>query len=225
MREAGEPHRQQRNEALTAGEHLGVVAVLARAARRRRPPTRGRGIRTQRASSATPATGRRLGAPNLARGHGRHALQQPGGPAPGTTGTVAPDGNRPVTDDAASDAAMPAATVVLLRDTPDGVETLMLRRDTELAFAGGAWVFPGGRIDPEDYPGGVAARRPRRGVRGGPERRRARSDGGGGPHGRPGRARVVRALDAADGFGHATAVRDLVLRRPCAQRRRDGRRR
>ena len=31
----------------------------------------------------------------------------------------------------------------------------MLRRDTELAFAGGAWVFPGGRIDPEDYPGGV----------------------------------------------------------------------
>ena len=50
--------------------------------------------------------------------------------------------------------AMPAATVVLLRDTPDGVETLMLRRDSKLAFAGGAWVFPGGRIDPEDYPGG-----------------------------------------------------------------------
>jgi 8-oxo-dGTP pyrophosphatase MutT (NUDIX family) len=51
--------------------------------------------------------------------------------------------------------AIPAATVVLLRDGPDGVETLMLRRDSRLAFAGGAWVFPGGRIDPEDYPGGL----------------------------------------------------------------------
>jgi 8-oxo-dGTP pyrophosphatase MutT (NUDIX family) len=50
--------------------------------------------------------------------------------------------------------AIPAATVVLLRDGDDGVETLMLRRDSKLAFAGGAWVFPGGRIDPEDYPGG-----------------------------------------------------------------------
>jgi 8-oxo-dGTP pyrophosphatase MutT (NUDIX family) len=49
--------------------------------------------------------------------------------------------------------AVPAATVVLLRDTPNGIETLMLRRDTDLAFAGGAWVFPGGRVDPEDYPG------------------------------------------------------------------------
>ena len=53
--------------------------------------------------------------------------------------------------------AIPAATVVLLRDGADGVETLMLRRDSKLAFAGGAWVFPGGRIDPEDYPDGVAA--------------------------------------------------------------------
>ena len=51
--------------------------------------------------------------------------------------------------------AIPAATVVLLRDGADGVETLMLRRDSKLAFAGGAWVFPGGRIDPEDYPGGT----------------------------------------------------------------------
>jgi 8-oxo-dGTP pyrophosphatase MutT (NUDIX family) len=51
--------------------------------------------------------------------------------------------------------AIPAATVVLLRDGPDGLETLMLRRNSKLAFAGGAWVFPGGRIDPEDYPGGA----------------------------------------------------------------------
>jgi 8-oxo-dGTP pyrophosphatase MutT (NUDIX family) len=53
--------------------------------------------------------------------------------------------------------AIPAATVVLLRDGRDGVETLMLRRDSKLAFAGGAWVFPGGRIDPEDYPDGAVS--------------------------------------------------------------------
>ena len=47
--------------------------------------------------------------------------------------------------------AIPAATVVLLRDGADGVETLMLRRNSKLAFAGGMWVWPGGRIDPDDY--------------------------------------------------------------------------
>jgi 8-oxo-dGTP pyrophosphatase MutT (NUDIX family) len=52
--------------------------------------------------------------------------------------------------------ATPAATVVLLRDAPDGLETLMLRRNSRLAFAGGAWVFPGGRIDPEDFSDGFA---------------------------------------------------------------------
>ena len=45
--------------------------------------------------------------------------------------------------------AIPAATVVLLRDAPDGLETLMLHRDSQVAF-GGMWVFPGGRIDPGD---------------------------------------------------------------------------
>lgn len=44
-----------------------------------------------------------------------------------------------------------AATVILLRDTERGLETLMLRRDSRLAFAGGMWVFPGGRVDPEDF--------------------------------------------------------------------------
>jgi 8-oxo-dGTP pyrophosphatase MutT (NUDIX family) len=48
--------------------------------------------------------------------------------------------------------AVPAATVILLRDGPAGLETLMLRRDSRLAFAGGMWVFPGGRVDPGDYP-------------------------------------------------------------------------
>lgn len=47
-------------------------------------------------------------------------------------------------------AAVPAATVVPLRDGPDGLETLLLLRATKLSFAGGMWVWPGGRIDPAD---------------------------------------------------------------------------
>jgi 8-oxo-dGTP pyrophosphatase MutT (NUDIX family) len=46
---------------------------------------------------------------------------------------------------------IPAATVVLLRDGDEGVEALMLRRNSKLEFAGGMWVFPGGRIDTADY--------------------------------------------------------------------------
>jgi len=37
--------------------------------------------------------------------------------------------------------------VVLLRETKAGVETLLLRRHTAVQFAGGMWVFPGGRVD------------------------------------------------------------------------------
>jgi 8-oxo-dGTP pyrophosphatase MutT (NUDIX family) len=45
----------------------------------------------------------------------------------------------------------PAATVVLMRDCGEGVEVLLVRRSSGLDFLGGAWVFPGGRIDPDDY--------------------------------------------------------------------------
>jgi 8-oxo-dGTP pyrophosphatase MutT (NUDIX family) len=44
----------------------------------------------------------------------------------------------------------PASTVVLLRDGSNGLETLLLKRNKALMFAGGLWVFPGGAIDPED---------------------------------------------------------------------------
>ena len=47
--------------------------------------------------------------------------------------------------------AAPAATVVLLRDADTGLEVLLERRSSNLKFHGGAWVFPGGRIDPDDY--------------------------------------------------------------------------
>jgi len=46
-----------------------------------------------------------------------------------------------------------AASVVLLRDKPGGIEVLMLRRNRALKSFGGAWVFPGGRVDPDDAPG------------------------------------------------------------------------
>lgn len=45
--------------------------------------------------------------------------------------------------------AIPAATVVLLRNAP-ALEVLMLHRTSQGAF-GGMWVFPGGRIDRDDY--------------------------------------------------------------------------
>src|SRR5437867_10141914 len=50
--------------------------------------------------------------------------------------------------------AHPAATVVLLRDGEGACEVLLVRRNAQLAFHGGAWVFPGGRIDAEDYEAG-----------------------------------------------------------------------
>ncbi|MDT4925442.1 MAG: hypothetical protein QOG01_3155 [Pseudonocardiales bacterium] len=43
-----------------------------------------------------------------------------------------------------------AATVVLLRDGTDGVEAWLLTRVTQMAFAAGMTVFPGGRVDDAD---------------------------------------------------------------------------
>lgn len=51
--------------------------------------------------------------------------------------------------------ATPAATVLLLRDTPEpdpGVEVLMVQRNAKGTFASN-WVFPGGKVDPEDFAG------------------------------------------------------------------------
>jgi len=44
----------------------------------------------------------------------------------------------------------PAATVLLLRDSPAGIELLMTRRSMTASFAPGAYVFPGGGIDAAD---------------------------------------------------------------------------
>jgi recombination protein RecT len=44
----------------------------------------------------------------------------------------------------------PAATVLLLRDSAQGIEVLMTRRSPTASFAPGAYVFPGGGIDAAD---------------------------------------------------------------------------
>jgi len=50
----------------------------------------------------------------------------------------------------------PAATVMLLRDTDGGLEVFMLRRTSAAVFAGGMYVFPGGKVDPADGDGDEA---------------------------------------------------------------------
>ena len=44
----------------------------------------------------------------------------------------------------------PAATVLLLRDGGSGLEVLMLEKAAGKHFAGGALVFPGGKVEPQD---------------------------------------------------------------------------
>jgi 8-oxo-dGTP pyrophosphatase MutT (NUDIX family) len=44
----------------------------------------------------------------------------------------------------------PAATVITVRDGVNGYEILMLRRNLNSDFVGGAYVFPGGRVDETD---------------------------------------------------------------------------
>jgi 8-oxo-dGTP pyrophosphatase MutT (NUDIX family) len=52
---------------------------------------------------------------------------------------------------------LPAATVTLVRDAPRGLEVLMLKRSLSLKFMPGAYVFPGGGLDPADSSPGMSA--------------------------------------------------------------------
>jgi 8-oxo-dGTP pyrophosphatase MutT (NUDIX family) len=45
---------------------------------------------------------------------------------------------------------VPAATILLARDTPDGIEVFMVKRHHQIDFISGALVFPGGKVDKRD---------------------------------------------------------------------------
>lgn len=48
---------------------------------------------------------------------------------------------------------LPSATVVVLRDAAAGLEVLLLQRTARDGGSGGAWVFPGGRVEDSDRVG------------------------------------------------------------------------
>ena len=56
-----------------------------------------------------------------------------------------------------ADEAIPAATLIVVRDTAGAPEYLMVERSEGMAFAAGALVFPGGRIDDADRAFGADA--------------------------------------------------------------------
>ncbi len=53
------------------------------------------------------------------------------------------------------DGLIPAATVMILRDRPHGMEVFMVVRHHQIDFASGALVFPGGKIDAGDFDAGL----------------------------------------------------------------------
>lgn len=54
---------------------------------------------------------------------------------------------------AVTEIVIPAASVVLIRDSDVGFEVLLLRRSPEVSYLGGAWVFPGGCVEEGDHGG------------------------------------------------------------------------
>jgi 8-oxo-dGTP pyrophosphatase MutT (NUDIX family) len=70
-----------------------------------------------------------------------------GRPAPGETINEGPE-----------TVPRPAATVILLRGGADALELLLVQRNPESRFMGGAWVFPGGAVDRGEGEGDAALR-------------------------------------------------------------------
>jgi 8-oxo-dGTP pyrophosphatase MutT (NUDIX family) len=51
-----------------------------------------------------------------------------------------------------------AASVIVVRGGGDGLEVLLVQRNPASRFMGGAWVFPGGAVDPGDGEGDAGVR-------------------------------------------------------------------
>jgi len=71
--------------------------------------------------------------------------------------TNEPEPGAPLHDGAAS-VPRPAAAVMLLRGGAERLEVLLVRRNPEAQFMGGAWVFPGGSVDAADGEGQAGLR-------------------------------------------------------------------
>ncbi|HEY2071755.1 MAG TPA: hypothetical protein VGG48_19500 [Rhizomicrobium sp.] len=52
--------------------------------------------------------------------------------------------------------AVPAATILILRDSADGMEVFMVKRHHQIDFVAGALVFPGGKASKGDFDAGLA---------------------------------------------------------------------
>jgi len=52
----------------------------------------------------------------------------------------------------------PASTLLLIRDGTGGLEVFVVERHHQIDFAGGATVFPGGKVEPGDADAGLAGR-------------------------------------------------------------------
>ncbi len=52
----------------------------------------------------------------------------------------------------------PAATLILVRDAAQGIEVLLMQRGMDAAVGGGAFVFPGGVLDPSDQDESLVSR-------------------------------------------------------------------
>ncbi len=60
--------------------------------------------------------------------------------------------------DAETTVPRPAATVIVLRGGTSALEVLLVKRNPEARFMGGAWVFPGGAVDRHEGEGDEALR-------------------------------------------------------------------
>src|SRR6267378_3724512 len=101
----------------------------------------------------------------------------------------------------------PAATVMLVRDTADGIKVFLMRRHSAMEFVAGVMVFPGGGVDIPRIPAG--SRGPLVVVRGFPASREPRATSGS--------AAAVGELGDAEGGAHPS-LRHLLLCRGIAGR-------
>ena len=134
---------------------LAPALSAGRAARSRLEPRRpGQALRRQRAAGDARQRGegsRAAGGETGVRRADRGARRRSGPAARTATAMSAADSERP---SAAGTGAVvvprPASSVILLRDGELGPEVFMVERQRSARFVGGAHVFPGGRVDPED---------------------------------------------------------------------------